>query len=533
MSFTLDAGRFTAKSPRRNVFVFVETGSTTQKYGRMTPEAEALDERLNGAISYSLRGSRFSGAMGEMHKVTFPDARGLSAISQVVLVGVGKLSSLERRDFWHLGMRLAKQADALGLKDASICLGAPEVKPGLTEAALALVEGMHMALYRFETFKSEMKPHQLARFEELTVLTNDRTARELLAGWPGTLALLEATDSARNAANLPPNTANPQFMAAEAEKLSKHGIKVTVLDEKQLTKLGMNLMMAVGGNAAEADQPRLVIMEYNGAGKDAPKTAIVGKGIMFDTGGYNIKIQGSMAGMKFDMCGAAAVLGTMQALAARKPRVNVVGVMACAMNMIGSVPFLPDSVYKSYKGLFVEIGNTDAEGRLVLADAMAYTIEKYAPAQLVDLATLTGACMAALGGSYAGLFTNTQALGNALRKAGDDMGERLWPLPVDDVYAAKPKVADVNNDGAPYGGASTGAVFLKKFAGTTPWAHLDIAGVGNKDKTPGTPEHLPSGATGFGVRLLTRWLETQQEEVADASAKASKKRGRGRPRKAA
>lgn len=172
--------------------------------------------------------------------------------------------------------------------------------------------------------------------------------------------------------------------------------------------------------------------------------------------------------MKFDMSGAAAVLGTMHTLAQTKPAINVIGVMSCAMNMIGQTPFLPDSVYKSYKGLFVEIGHTDAEGRLVLADAIAYTIDKYQPAQVVDLATLTGACMVALGGAYAGLFSTSKSLANALHRAGEETGERLWHLPIDDCYAAKTQIADVNNDGSPYGGASTGAVFIKKFADKTP-----------------------------------------------------------------
>jgi leucyl aminopeptidase len=302
-------------------------------------------------------------------------------------------------------------------------------------------------------------------------------------------------------------------------------------------------------------------MQYNGAPRGTQPRAIVGKGIMYDTGGYNLKTGKSMADMKYDMCGAAAVLGAMQALAARKAPVNVVGVMACAMNMVGQNPFVADSIYKSYKGLHVEIGNTDAEGRLVLADAIAYTIDKFQPEQLVDLATLTGAVLVALAGGYAGLFSTSNPLANALIKAGDDTGERLWRMPVDDFYGAKTKVADVNNDGSPYGGSALAAVFLKKFVdGKAAWAHLDIAGTAWVDgAVPGTPAEL-GHATGYGVRLLTNWLENaapitpegkparrrgRPPRVATAApaatrtAKARKpaapgaKRGRGRPRKTA
>jgi len=300
-----------------------------------------------------------------------------------------------------------------------------------------------------------------------------------------------------------------------------------VLDEKQLKKMGCNLILAVGGSAAEADQPRLIIMHYQGAGKGAPTQAIVGKGIMFDTGGYNVKPGNSMRGMKFDMCGAAAVLGAMHALAARKAKVNVVGVMSCAMNMIGTTPFVMDSIYTAYNGMTVEIGHTDAEGRLVLADAVAYTIDKFAPENLVDLATLTGACMVALGGKYAGLFTNKDALGNALKRAGESVGELLWELPSDDLYQSKSEVADICNDSAGgYGGASVGATFVKKFVGKTPWAHLDIAGVANAEKITGSHSYL-TGSTAFGQRLLVNWLEG----MAVTSTGTTKGKKRGRPAK--
>ncbi len=251
-------------------------------------------------------------------------------------------------------------------------------------------------------------------------------------------------------------------------------------------------------------------MKYQGAAKDVPFRAIVGKGVMFDTGGYNLKPTGSMEAMKCDMAGAGAVMGLMKALALRKSRVNVIGACGCAVNVVSDKAYLPSAILTSYKGLTVEIGNTDAEGRLVLADSIAYVIDKEKPRDLIDLATLTGACMVALGGQYAGLFSTDDGMAEALLASGKRTGEKLWRMPVDDAYAAKPLLADVNNNGNRYGGASTGAVFLKKFAGETPWAHLDIAGVALSEKIP-EPFLRVKGATGFGVRLLVDYLENSSD----------------------
>jgi leucyl aminopeptidase len=508
--FTVEAARLTPQSPKKTVVVFAENKA------KLTESAQVVDAALGGFIRNALKQGRFQGGAGEVVRFTV----GGGAISQVLVMGVGKLHDT-RRNWWKAGLILGKQLDALGVKDATVALG--ELDGDTLGCAEALIEGVGMALYRFDGFKTEMKDHMLPRFEKLTILTSTRTARELEERAPAIMKLLDAIETTRDAVNTPPNIANPQFMADAAKKLEKLGIKVDVFDEKQLKKMGCNLMLAVGGSAAPEDQPRLVVMHYNGAAKTAPTHAIVGKGVMFDTGGYNIKPGQSMRGMKYDMAGAAAVLGAMQALAARKAKVNVVGVMSCAMNMIGQTPFVMDSIYKSYKGLNVEIGHTDAEGRLMLADAVAYTIDKYQPVEVVDLATLTGACMVALGGGYAGLFSTKESLANALQKSGDMVGERLWPLPVDDFYTSKSEVADICNDSmSGYGGASIGAAFIKKFADKTPWAHLDIAGVANAEKIPGARSEL-QGATGFGVRLLVNWLEGLQES--DTAVKG-KRRGR-------
>ena len=519
-NFTLSAQRLTPNSAKRTVVVFAEKGA------KLTEAAQIVDEALGGFIKQSIKQTRYQGGAGETMRLTV----GGGAIRTVLVMGVGKLSG-NRMAWWNTGLATGKALDAMGVKDACIAMGELE-DDATTACGEAFIEGVHMAMYRYDTFKTEQKDHEKPRFEELTMLTSTRSARQLEEAWPNIQKLLAGNDLTRTAANTPPNIANPQFMADEAKKLEKLGVKVEVFDEKQLKKMGCNLILAVGGSAAEADQPRLVIMHYQGAGKNAPTHAIVGKGIMFDTGGYNVKPGNSMRGMKFDMSGAAAVLGAMHSIAARKAKVNVVGVMTCAMNMIGTNPFVMDSVYKAYNGINVEIGHTDAEGRLVLADAIAYTVEKYQPAHVVNLATLTGACMVALGAKYAGLFTNKDALGNALKKAGDQVGEQLWELPSDDAYQSKSEVADICNDSAGgWGGASVGATFIKKFVGKTPWAHLDIAGTANAEKITGGNKYL-SGGTGFGQRLLVNWLESLQGATAEGDAPVGKKR-RGRPAKAA
>lgn len=518
--FELKTGKLTAKAAKKNVIAFVHAK------GKLSQGARMVDAQTGKGLSASIKGTRFDGNPGEMHKFT-----GKGAIDVALLVGLGKAAGMTRASWWKTGLALGKQLDAMGVKEATIALGDGESSVDATEASLALVEGIHMAMYRFDQYKTELKEGQKPRFKKLTILTTAPAAKAVAKAWPKTRALLEGTDLTRTVANLPPNVANPQMMADEASKLSKLGVKVEVLDEKQLTKMGCNLIMAVGGNATKEDQPRIVLMHYNGAGKGTPVTAIVGKGVMYDTGGYNLKPGASMRGMKFDMSGAAAVLGTMKALAERKAKVNVVGVLTCAMNMIGGIPFVPDSIYKGYKGITVEIGNTDAEGRLCLADAIAYTIEKHKPAELVDLATLTGAVMVALGAGYAGLFSNKDSLANALTRAADETGERIWRLPVDDFYMNKSSVADISNDSmGPYGGASVAAAFIKKFVGKTHWAHLDIAGTANAEKIAGGNLHL-SGATGFGVRLLVNWLEGERS-LAPAEDDATPAK-RGRPRKKA
>lgn len=513
--FDITAGRLTSKSAKSTVIVFAEDKA------KLVAAGSLVDESLDGAIVAGLKGTRFQGSSGQIKVLA-----GVSGgkIDQVVVVGLGKIAKMDNAAWYKIGADIGRQLDALGVREASIALGEDGGKADLEMAGQMLLEGVHVAMYRFDRYKTEMKPHQLPKFKKMNLLTSGRAARLLNAQVDALQALFAGQDLTRDLVNLPANEANPQYMVEEAKELEKLGIKLEVFDEKQLTKMGMNLFMAVGGGAAQKDQPRMLVMKYQGAGKDEPYRAIVGKGLMFDTGGYNIKPTGYMETMKCDMGGAAVVMGLMRTLAERKPKINVIGVCGCAMNMVSAEAFLPGTIYKSYKGLTVEIGNTDAEGRLVLADCLAYVVEKEKPKEVIDLATLTGAIMVALGAQYAGLFSNNDRLANALHKSGGDVGERLWRMPTDSAFAAKTELADLNNDGNRYGGSSTAAVFLERFVDNTPWAHLDIAGVTLNEKIP-SPVAV-KGATGYGVRLLLNYLEG--EAAAATATPARKRRGRKR-----
>ena len=326
------------------------------------------------------------------------------------------------------------------------------------------------------------------------------------------VVLAEAQNVARTIATRPGNDINPPSLAEVAEELAADvGLDVKVLDERDMAKLGMGGMLGVG--AGSATPPRMIILEHGGGGKKGKKKRgspllVVGKSITFDTGGISIKQAQGMQGMVFDKCGGMAVLGLMVALARLKTKVHVVGILAAAENHISGTAYRPGDILHMYNGVTVEVTNTDAEGRLVLGDALAYGIEQYKPAAVVDLATLTGACIIALGSTMAGLMSNDDGLVEQVRAAAGRAGEKAWHLPLDDDHRERLKSgpADIVNAAGREGGALTAAAFLSHFVpkdGSVPWAHLDIAGVAQTDKA--TPLYAV-GATGWGVRTLYEWV---------------------------
>ncbi len=317
-------------------------------------------------------------------------------------------------------------------------------------------------------------------------------------------AVAAGVELARECANRPANHFTPTHLAAEARKLGKsHGLKVDVLDRKDCEKLGMGSFLAVAQGSAEP--PRFVVLRYQGAARDAAPVVLVGKGITFDTGGISIKPAAEMDEMKFDMGGAASVLGTLRAVAELKPKLNVVGIIPATENMPGGRAVKPGDVVTSLSGQTIEILNTDAEGRLILCDALTYA-ERFKPKAVVDIATLTGACVIALGHHRTGLFSPDDALAAELLAAGEQAADPAWRMPLDEEYdeALKSSFADMGNVGGRAGGAITAAMFLKRFTGKLRWAHLDIAGTAWKSGAA-------KGATGRPVPLLTHWVLSQAD----------------------
>ena len=376
------------------------------------------------------------------------------------------------------------------------------------DIAANLAFGARLRSYRFDKYLTKEKPEDKPSLKTLNLAVpaaaRARKAFEPLA------RIADGVFFTRDLVSEPANVIYPESLAAAAKTLAKLGVEVEVLDEKAMAKLGMGALLGVGQGSARP--PRLVVMQWKGAarGKDARPLAFVGKGVTFDTGGISLKPAANMEDMKWDMGGAGVVIGLMQALAGRKARVNAVGVAGLVENMPSGTAQRPGDIVKSLSGQTIEVINTDAEGRLVLADALWYTEQRFKPRIMIDLATLTGAIIIALGHEYAGLFSNNDELAQRLARAGKLVGEPLWRMPMSQEYdkAIKSDAADMKNVGNRAAGSITAAQFLQRFVKEAPWAHLDIAGVtwSSKDKPT-----VPKGGTAFGVRLLERLVADYYE----------------------
>lgn len=424
-------------------------------------------------------------------------------ISKIVGLGLGKKAELDRDKYRALGAKLADFLIKHKMKEASVVLSAKD------EDIAEFAYGLYSKAYRFNKYFNDKLDSKTITLKKVTIVTlEDKKAAHAFEYHKG---VLEGVYLTRDLVSEPPCFLYPESFADEALKLKKLGVKVTVLHKKQLEKMGMNAILAVG---AGSEKPScLVTMEYHGTKSTKDLVAVVGKGITFDSGGINIKPSQNLGDMKYDMAGAGVVTGLMHSLAARKAKVNVVGVIALAENMPSGSAQRPSDVIRSLSGMTIEVDNTDAEGRLVLADALWYVQTTFKPKQIIDLATLTGAVVVALGDGHAGLFANNDDLAAGLLKAGLASGEHLWRLPLGTHYdnQINSDIADVRNTGDGRGGGSiTAAQFLQRFIKDgTAWAHLDIAGMAWIKKPT---EHTPKGATGYGVYLLNEYLRTNFEK---------------------
>ena len=477
---------------------------------RLLACALAFDKTLGGAIKRAMGASRFKANAGQTLVVLAP---GKGSISRVIVVGLGKGSEVKDLVAEQAGGVATAQLGASGDERAAVLVEVPKgCKLSIAELAAHVGVGARLRSYRFDKYRTTEKKENKPALDRLDVqvpatamAASGRLFRRLDAVAGGVF-------STRNLVSEPANVIYPETLAREARKLSRLGVKVEVLDEKKMKKLGFGALLGVGMGSARP--PRLVVMQWNGAsakGKKAAPVAFVGKGVTFDTGGISIKPSKGMEDMKWDMAGSGVVIGLMQALAARKAKGNAVGIVGLVENMPSGRAQRPGDIVKSYSGQTIEVLNTDAEGRLVLADALWYCQKRFKPQFMVDLATLTGAIIMALGAHHAGLFSNNDKLSDQLLDAGKAMDEKLWRMPLGKAYDRQidSKAADVQNISSGGGaGSITAAQFLQRFVNDVPWAHLDIAGVSWSGKDAPT---VPGGGTGFGVRLLDRLVADHYE----------------------
>ena len=461
--------------------------------GEYSPAAEALDQQLSGALKRATAASRFRGQLGQIVSILAP--AGVAA-ARVLVVGAGKQSGFDVRAAESAGAHAFNAAKDSGSEKLLLLM-----PPAGPERQAHAAFGIKLAAYRFDKYRTTEKPEKKPTVKHASIAVADKKAAADAFKTLSTLA--DAICYARDLVSEPANILYPEEYARRVRELSKHGLEVEVLGEKEMKKLGMGSLLGVGQGSVRESQ--LVVLQWKGAkSASAPPIAFIGKGVCFDTGGISIKPADGMEEMITDMAGSAAVVGAMYALAARKAKVNAVGILGLVENMPDGNAQRPGDVVTSMSGQTIEVINTDAEGRLVLADAVWYCQDRFKPRFMIDLATLTGAIVVSLGKDLAGLFCNDEALAAGLMGASDATGDVLWRMPLPDQYnkLLESGVADMKNIGPRYGGSITAALFIKKFTNGLPWAHIDMASTAWK---PGsTAPTIPSGATGFGVRLLDR-----------------------------
>ena len=462
------------------------------------PVIRALDRRLKGNLSGQIQKSKFTGAEGS--SLSYSTA-GTLAASHLLLVGFGKANDVDSDTWRKAGARGRKEAAAVGAQEIAIFF-APDKDPD--GAAGAVVEGATLASYRFNKYRSNStNPTAL---ESLTLFkpglkrtpSLEHSVKRVEQSLPGVFL-------ARDLVNEPPSVTTARFLGEQAQRHCRgRGLSVEVWGKKKIEAMNLAGLLAV--NRGSHEEPRFIKIHYRPNGKARKKVALIGKGITFDSGGLSLKSAKSMETMKLDMAGGAAVIGTMSRLSYLRPDVEVTGYIPATDNLPGGNAQKPGDVIRYLNGKTIEVLNTDAEGRLILADALALAA-KQKPDYMVNLATLTGACMVALGTGVAGIFSNHQALADNLLHCARDAGEKLWQLPLVKEYreALKSSVADMKNVAGPHGGAITAALILQEFVDDIPWAHLDIAGPAFAETDTAI---CAKGGTGFGVRTLLKFLLT-------------------------
>jgi leucyl aminopeptidase len=473
---------------------------------KLGPVSAALSEAAGGRLARAAGATKFEGKALKTLQLLAPAG---VELDRIVFLGLGDLAKLGQQDWLKLGGTIA--AAVGGEAEATVVLERPDGAAVTAEEAAEVGAGILLRSYSFDKYKTKKKNDDGPKPRRFVLAVADSKAAQ--KAWASARSVAEGVSFARDLVNEPANALGPVEFAERLSGLSKLGVEVDVLEEPELRAQKMGALVAVAQGSERP--PRVVVMRWKGGRtKDRP-IAFVGKGVVFDTGGISMKPAAGMEDMKGDMGGAAAVAGLMHALAARKAKANVIGIIGLVENMPDGKAQRPGDVVTSMSGQTIEVINTDAEGRLVLADLLTYLQRNERPAAIVDLATLTGAIIVALGNHHAGLFANNDELAEQLLKAGIQTGERVWRMPLGPEYdkLIDSKIADVKNTGGRHAGSVTGAQFVQRFVeDDTPWAHLDVAGTAIS--SPGT-ETNQSWGSGFGVRLLDEFVRARAERKKD------------------
>ncbi len=463
-------------------------------------ELGKFDSRTTMAIEQSLKD--MGGRFGRLDIIPVPEEK---SAQRILLAGLGMKKNLTRDTIRSVSGRIAQKARELKLKEFSV-IAPPSFVTDQISSVSQIVEGSKMALYKFDKFKAEKADN----LPDMTIIV---TRSEKISKAIKTAEIVaDGAIFTKSIGNLPPNECTPSTLANFAKIISKEKMKCSIISKPELKERGFGGITAVGQGSK--NEPNLIVLEHNCGPKNEKPIVLVGKAVTFDTGGISLKPGERMDEMKFDKCGGCTVLGIMKAVSELKLPINVVGIVPSVENMADGEAYRPGDIIKLYGGKTAEILNTDAEGRLILADALAYGEECYSPRAIIDFATLTGACVIALGNNIAGIVTNNEKLTKRIRESSKRTTEQVWRLPLNEDYMSmiESKVADMKNVGTgKAAGTITAAAFLRNSIKDTPWIHIDIAGVAWTQAATKVKSYNPDGATGFGVRLILDYLQNLQD----------------------
>jgi leucyl aminopeptidase len=426
---------------------------------------------------------------------------GNGPIKKVMLIGLGKREKFTNETARVIAGTAALKAKEMGVADVSLIPFSNKLDESLLEA---IAEGIFLSLYSFDRYKTHNEQNASAKPMDITILINAESSK-FRSVIDKVNLIVQAVFFARDLGNLPPNECSPGHLADVARSLGdEYQMKTRIIERYEMESIRLAGVIAVGKGSN--NPPKMIILEYNGAAGDQKPYLLVGKAVTFDTGGISLKSGDKMDEMKFDKCGGCTVLGILRAISSLKLSLNIVGIIPCVENMPSATSYRPGDIIQMYNGKTVEVLNTDAEGRIILADAIAYGINSYDPKAIIDLATLTGACIVALGANVAAAIgTGKQIIDRLIRKS-EETGEKIWELPLYDEFheQLRSTVADIKNVGGKPGGAITAAAFLSNFTGDIPWVHLDIAGTAWTQEGTYERSYNPKGATGFGLRTIVK-----------------------------